>query len=212
MVTSSTPPRASVPPGSIPPLLVVAWRDPVVDALGFDPRSQYVEKFYLPLLGPTATWLLRRLATEFDHHPEGFSLDAVDCARSIGIGNRGGRHGPFHRSLERCVRFGLARPDDHDILAVRTRVPPLTRAQVGRLPRHLHGAHQRWQDDQLRRNTHPSSDAHASRLARSLLDVGATPADVEDQLRRWNFDEDATRRAIDAAGDAPAPAGQRGGL
>lgn len=192
------------PARDLPPLLVVAWRDPVVDALGFDPRSQYVERFWLPLLGPTSTWLLRRLAAEFDHQPEGFSLDAADCARSIGIGNRGGRHGPFHRSVERCVRFGLARPDDHDILAVRTRIPPLTRAQVGRLPRHLHGAHRRWQDDQLRRNTHPASDSHASRLARSLLDVGATPADVEDQLRRWNFDEASTRRAMRSAGATPA--------
>ena len=68
----------------LPPLLVVPWRDPVVEALGFDPRTAYVERFWLPLLGPTATWLMRRLAAEFDHRPEGFSLDAADCARSIG--------------------------------------------------------------------------------------------------------------------------------
>lgn len=192
---------------TLPPLLVVAWRDPVVDALGFDPRSAYVERFWLPLLGPTSTWLLRRLAAEFDHQPEGFSLDAADCARSIGIGNKGGRSGPFHRSVERCVRFGLAREDDHDILAVRLRVPPLTRAQVGRLPRHLHGAHQRWQEDQLRRNTHPANESHGARLARSLLDVGASVADVEDQLRRWNFDEHATRRAMRLASESHAAAG-----
>ncbi len=192
----------------LPPLLVIPWHDPVVDALGFDPRATYVERFWLPLLGPTSTWLLRRFAAEFDRQPSGFSLDAADCARSIGIGNRGGRGNPFQRSIDRCVRFGLVRPDDNDILAVRTRVPPLARSQVGRLPRHLHGAHQRWQEDQVRRNTHPSSDAHASRLARSLLDVGASPADVEDQLRRWNFDEHATRRALRAAAsaaDAPPP-------
>lgn len=198
MAPATTSP-SSTSPAPLPPLLVVAWRDPVVEALGFDPRSGYVERFWLPLLGPTSTWLLRRLAAEFDQQPDGFSLDAADCARSIGIGNRGGRQGPFHRSIERCVRFGLVRRDDHDILAVRPKIPPLTRAQVGRLPRHLHGAHKRWQDDQLRRTTHPSNDSHAVRLARSLLDVGATPADVEDQLRRWNFDEDAARRAMRSA-------------
>ena len=207
MAHAPAAPPSSAPPTGPPPLLVVAWRDPVVDALGFDPRSAYVERFWLPLLGPTSTWLLRRLAAEFDQQPDGFSLDAADCARSIGIGNRGGRQGPFHRSIERCRRFGLVRPDDNDILAVRTRIPPLTRAQVGRLPRHLHGAHQRWQDDQLRRNTHPSNDAHATRLARSLLDVGASPADVEDQLRRWNFDEDATRRAMRSATERADAAG-----
>ena len=194
----------------LPPLMVVPWRDPVVDALGFDPRTAYVERFWLPLLGPTATWLMRRLAAEFDSHPDGFSIDAADCARSIGIGNKGGARGPFHRSVDRCIRFGLARPDDHDILAVRIRVPPLTRAQVQRLPRHLHGPHRRWQEDQVRRSTHPSNEAHASRLARSLLAVGATPGEVEDQLRRWNFDEHAARRALHAAlesGDATPAAG-----
>lgn len=183
----------------LPPLLVMAWRDPVVDALGFDPRSSYVERFWLPLLGPTSTWLLRRMAGEFDTHPDGFSLDAADCARSIGIGNRGGRNGPFHRSIERCIRFGLARREEHDIIAVRPRVPPLSRVQATRLPRHLEREHQRWQDDQRRRSTHPANDAHATRLARSLLDVGASPVDVEDQLRRWNFDAVAARRALAAA-------------
>lgn len=198
MPTASSPPQARTRE-DMPPMLVVAWRDPVVDALGFDPRSTYVERFWLPLLGPTSTWLMRRLAAEFDRQPDGFSLDAADCARSIGIGNRGGRHNPFQRSVERLIRYGLIRPDDHDILAVRTRVPPLTRAQVGRLPRHLHASHRRWQEVQLRRNDHPSNDAHGSRLARSLLDVGATPGEVEDQLRRWNFDEAAAQRAIRSA-------------
>jgi hypothetical protein len=159
------------------------------------------------ILGPTSTWLLRRLAAEFDSRPDGFSLDAADCARSIGIGNKGGRNNAFQRSVERCVRFGLVRPDDHDILAVRTRIPPLTRQQVGRLPRHLQGAHQRWQEDQLRRNSHPASEAHATRLARSLLAVGASPADVEDQLRRWSFDDRSARRALHAATEAPAAPG-----
>ena len=177
------------------PLLVMAWRDPVVDALGFDPRSTYVERFWLPLLGPTSTWLLRRLAVEFDAQPDGFSLDAADCARSIGIGNRGGRNGPFHRSIERCIRFGIAKEEEHGIIAVRTRIPPLSRTQARRLPRHLAGQHQRWQETQRDRATGPASEAHATRLARSLLDVGASLTEVEEQLRRWNFSPDCVERA-----------------
>ena len=198
--------RSTAPEPVLPPLLVVPWRDPVVEALGFDPRTAYVERFWLPLLGPTATWLLRRFAAEFDSHPDGFSLDAADCARSIGIGNKGGERGPFHRALDRCIRFGLARPDEHDIVAVRTRVPPLSRGLVARLPRHLHGAHRRWQEDQVRRSSHPANDAHAARLARSLLAVGATPAEIEDQLRRWNFDHRSATRALSAAMDDTADA------
>lgn len=191
--------RDTARPDPLPPLLVVPWRDPVVDALGFDPRSTYVERFWLPLLGPTSTWLLRRFAVEFDGHPEGFSLDTRDAARSIGLGNKAGRGGPFRRSVDRIVRFGVARHEEHDILAVRVRVPPLSRSQVRQLSRPLQGHHQRWQEDQLRRSSHPASEHHAARLARSLLDVGASPVEVESQLRRWNFDEQAARRALQTA-------------
>ncbi len=194
--TDRTADRTAARRPDLPPLLVVPWEDAVVDQLGLDPRATYVERFWLPLLGPTATWLLRRLALEFDRHPDGFSLDAADAARSIGIGTRGGTSGPFHRSLERCVRFGLAHHADHDILAVRRRLPALARAQVGRLPRHLQSAHAAWLDEQRARASHPSAGGHAARLARSLLDVGASPAEVEDQLRRWRFDETAARRAL----------------
>ncbi len=190
---------ASEPRPTVPPLLVVAWKDPVVDRLGCDPRAAYVERFWLPLLGPTSTWLLRRFAREFESQPDGFTLDAGDAARSIGVGTRGGLRGPMHRAIDRCVRFSLIHHGDHDVLHVRRRLPPLTANQVRRLPRHLHGAHAGWQAEQRRRSSHPTADAHAARLARSLLDVGATPAEVEDQLRRWNFDDTAARRALQTA-------------
>lgn len=195
----NTATNTATPTAPPPPLLVMPWEDPVVDERGFDPRSGYVETFWLPLLGPTSTWLLRRLATEFDHSPEGFSLDTADAARAIGIGSRGGRRGPFHRSIDRCVRFGLAQHAEHGILTVRRRLPPLSRGQVDRLPRHLRDAHAEWQRGQRGRRPRRGDDAHAARLARSLLDVGATPAEVEEQLRRWNFDEAAATRALQAA-------------
>jgi len=192
-------PTTTAPIAPLPPLLVVPWVDPVCDELGLDPRAAYVERFWLPLLGPTSTWLLRRFAVEFDASPEGFSLDAGDAARSIGIGTKGGRSGPFHRAIDRCVRFGSIQHAEHGILAVRRRLPPLSAAQVQRLPRHLRADHDAWQQDRRRRGPNPAGDLHATRLARSLLDVGASAADVEDQLRRWGFDDTAARRALRAA-------------
>ncbi len=50
-------------------LLIKPWNDPVVDTLGHDPRSRYVETFWLPTLGPTALLLLRHLADRFDRNP-----------------------------------------------------------------------------------------------------------------------------------------------
>ncbi len=32
------------------------WSDDVVDKLGFDPRSSYVEDFWLGILGPSTVW------------------------------------------------------------------------------------------------------------------------------------------------------------
>ena len=34
------------------PLHVVRWHDPLIDQLGHDPRSRYVEQFWLGVLGP----------------------------------------------------------------------------------------------------------------------------------------------------------------
>ena len=36
-----------------PGLCVEPWHDPVIDEVGHDPRSTYVETFWLPVLGPT---------------------------------------------------------------------------------------------------------------------------------------------------------------
>jgi hypothetical protein len=196
-------PTTTPEPTRLPPLLVVPWHDPVCDELGMDPRSAYVEGFWLPLLGPTSTWLLRRFAVEFDTQPDGFSLEAQDAARSIGIGTKGGRSGPFHRAIDRCVRFGCIQHAEHGILAVRRRLPPLSSAQVQRLPRPVRTRHDDWQRERRRRGPNPGGDAHATRLARSLLDVGASGAETEDQLRRWGFDDTAARRALRAAAAVP---------
>ena len=36
-------------------LAVRPWPDPVIDALGHDPRSAYVEQYWLPILRPPST-------------------------------------------------------------------------------------------------------------------------------------------------------------
>src|SRR5580700_3965447 len=87
----------SVPPAlfEAPTLPVRPWVDEVIDTLGFDPRSAYVERFWLPILGPSTTWLLRRVATGFDRSSGGFALPLADTARELGLGDKGGRHSPF---------------------------------------------------------------------------------------------------------------------
>ena len=88
-------PLTTDPVFPIPTVSVEPWPDPVIDELGHDPRSAYVERFWLPVLGPSTVWLLRRLADQLDRQPDGFELDLVDTARCLGVGMRGGRNSPM---------------------------------------------------------------------------------------------------------------------
>ena len=84
---------------------VMPWPDPVLDAVGHDPRSWYVETFWLPTLGPTALLLLRHLADRFESHPKGIQLQVADTAAALGLGPREGQSSPLVRSLTRLQQF-----------------------------------------------------------------------------------------------------------
>jgi hypothetical protein len=127
-------------------IVVLPWPDPLVEAVGHDPRSPYVEQFYLALLGPTLTFLLRRLADALDAWPEGFEADISELAGGLGLASTpGGRHGPFGRAVERAVRFGLAQAHTTG-LSVRRKLPPLSHRQLAKLPPALRAAHDTWAD------------------------------------------------------------------
>src|SRR5690606_35695453 len=129
-----TDPRRRPVPTTLPPITgqsieIRPWHDEVVDRVGFDPRSPYVERFWLGVLGPSTLWLLRRLATGLDEHPEGFTLPLADTAGALGLGGDGASS-PFVRALRRCCQFDLARADGPGALAVRRNLPPLSRRHL----------------------------------------------------------------------------------
>ena len=171
-----------------PDVQIRPWVDDLVDTLGHDPRSAYVERFWLGILGPSTTWLLRRVAAGLDAHPDGFLLSLAGTAREIGLGDKGGRHSPFVRALVRCCQFDMARPSPErsGVLEVRRYLPPLNRRQTARLPDGLREAHERWQEDQLR-SEHEQVRHRARQLALSLVELGEDPGEVERQLLRWRF-------------------------
>ncbi len=155
--TGSEPPqvpgrRSAEPTFPEQVLGVVGWPDPVLDQLGHDPRSGYVERFWLPVLGPSCLLLIRRLAAELERHPDGFEVESTRWARELGIGMKGGQHGPFWRAVERACRFGAARRNGPR-LALRRRLPPLSARQVQRLPESLRLEHAEWVEARLDRPT-----------------------------------------------------------
>ena len=198
-----TGPTAATAPG--PPLtahlLVRPWLDPVVDQVGHDPRSAYVERFWLATLGPSTTWLLRRLVAGLDDAPEGYELDLAATARSLGLGARSGQNSPFLRALERSRQFSLTRDLGDHVLAVRRRLPPLSRHQVARLPLPLREAHEQWLAGAL---AHPGADAHrrrARRLALSLFELDEDRESAERQLHQWQFHPAVAHDAVNWAWD-----------
>jgi hypothetical protein len=170
-----------------PTLAIRPWPDGVIDTLGHDPRSQYVERFWLGILGPSTTWLLRKLAAGLEESPAGYDLQLAETAQALGLGSRGGRHSPFMRALARCCQFDLAEARSDGVLAVRRKVPPLNRRQVMRLPEPLRAAHESWQTDQLDTPAVEQMRRRCRRLALSLLELGEDVEATERQLARWKF-------------------------
>ena len=166
-------------------LHVTPWHDPVVDAVGHDLRSPYVERYWLALLGPSTVLLLRRLAIGLAEHPDGFVVDLEETARSIGLGLRGGAGGPFLRAVARTGQFHISRPAGEGAIEVRTRVQTLTHHQVSRLPQQLQEEHAEWQRQARAEPTVEERRTRARRLALSLLELGETPDEAELQLHRW---------------------------
>ena len=187
-VTTATLRRAA--PSPVFPtdaLTIRPWPDEVIDTVGLDPRSYYVETFWLGVLGPSTTWLLRRLVNGLEASPAGFELDLADAARQLGLGDKGGRHSPFVRALTRCVQFDLAQLQDVRTLAVRRKLPPLNRRQVAHLTPSLQEQHRDWQEAQLGTRGVEAMRRRSRQLALSLLELGDDLETTERQLLRWRF-------------------------
>jgi hypothetical protein len=126
-----------------PLLWIESWPDPVVDRVGVPVCSGETERFWLPVLGPTATWLMRHLDAHLEEHPAGLHLDVTEAAQAIGVATSPGTKGPFARALARCAVFGLVQSVGDGIVVRRT-MPPLPARYTSRLPTRLRAAHRHW--------------------------------------------------------------------
>lgn len=152
----------------------IVWADAtVVD--GFSPDDAYVETYWLPLLGPSATWALRRITGWLAKSAEsGLWLPLEPFARSLGLGSSSARNSAVRRTIGRLVDFHLARIDpDRDVLAVRTVIPRLSERSVDRLPGHLAAQH---------RTDHPIKVDGPQRRDREDLSPTAERADGRTRL------------------------------
>lgn len=143
-VTTGRGTRVEIPSSGL--LRVVPWHDPVVDERGHPTNGDYVEWFWLPVLGPTATWLTRRLAAHAACDADGSLVDLADLAASLGVVWQPDHDGPFSRALTRCIMFGACAPvaESPSTLAVRLAMPQLPARHLTRLPTVLRELHGEW--------------------------------------------------------------------
>ena len=174
-----------MPDLSAPTLTVVPWPDPVVDALGYPPTSTYVERFWLAILGPSTTWLVRHLDARLAAEPDGTTIDLDATAAALGLGVGMGRHSPLVRALHRSCQFGLARAAPGAHLAVRRHVPPLTRHQVERLPPGIRARHQEWRATERDAGVLDPQQRRARHMALGLAELGEDVATTAQRLIRF---------------------------
>lgn len=181
---------------ALPPVLeIVAWSDPSFELRGHDPRSAYVERYWLGLLGPSTTWMLRRFARGLEECPGGFRIDLVETGRALGLGESMARSSTTHRSVLRACQFGAAYRVSQQRLAVRTHLPTLTRRQVARLPEALQRSHESW----MKESVDPAELRRAAAAASGLRTVGESLGAVEGQLRRWGYSAAVAQEAAKVA-------------
>jgi hypothetical protein len=103
------------------------WEGP-----GFSARSDYVERCWTSVLGPTAVLALRSINQEMQAAGGPVQLDLQDFGRSLGIGSGTGKNGIGSRTLARLEQFRMAIALPDGTMAIRTELPPLRDTQLRR--------------------------------------------------------------------------------
>jgi len=160
--------------------------------IGHDPGSRYFEIFWVPVTGPFAGHLYRRMARGLKTNPNGFVLDTGDL-EDFPTGQETD-HARLVTKLDnaigRCASLGLLRETPNRAnreLYVRCMVPTLPEQHLARLPRPLRMAHRRLEDGESNPNGLEALRTRARRLAASLLLAGEDPSSIADHLAGWHL-------------------------
>lgn len=139
---------AEVAPGTA--FVVTPWWEPRIATEGVDPRDPYVERFWLPVLGPSTVLLLRRFARGLEEQPAGFRVGVIDTSLALGLGRGTGRNSPIMRTVDRAATFGMLRHDGDRHIEIRTHMPLLAPRYTRQLTPVLRRLHRDWVDSRER--------------------------------------------------------------
>lgn len=121
--------RGPFRPDTVGPLadtLVAAdcWHVRLVLTQGEPVGGPYVRRWWLPILGPTATGLLALLAEGLTAECRSREWCQPDLACRLGVAYRGGRTSSLIRSVERLRQFRIVEADDA-VIRVPSHMPVL---------------------------------------------------------------------------------------
>jgi hypothetical protein len=114
--------------------------DARVHRAGFSLDDPYLERCWLPVIGPTSVLLLRRLPQLWHQDPL-IGVAVEDLAVVLGLGRGTGRNSPVWRTIDRLCRFNFAARLTDNEVEVYTEVPPLSRRMLESLPPSIGAAH-----------------------------------------------------------------------
>lgn len=116
--------------------------DPAADRYGHDILSPYVERYWLPTLGPSSICLLRWFAHNLD--PAKTTTVALKpLGAQLGLSFGQGTNSPLWRTIVRISQFHAAQLEvGAGALLLRAKLPNLSERQVHRLPANLWLSHE----------------------------------------------------------------------
>ena len=111
--------------------------------ISFLANDPYIDTFWLPFLGPTATLLLHHLMTKALCETQEFEIIASELSSHIGVGNRDGTSSPMMKNLKRLCNFGLI-SNYNEKFYIPTNIEILPLSQLRKHDVAIQGQHQDW--------------------------------------------------------------------
>ena len=111
--------------------------------VSFLANDPYIDKFWLPILGPTATLLLHELMSKALIKNDPFHSSIGELSTCIGVGNREGSASPIAKNLKRLCDFGLI-SKYNELFYVPTNIEQMPEDKLRKLSYTLQSEHKRW--------------------------------------------------------------------
>ncbi len=142
--------------------------------LAYDP---YIERFWQPILGPTACGLLNLLALEILINNQ-HSTSCVELSRRTGTGNREGKASPALKQLKRLGTFGLVKEIAENRYTIYSQIPMLNTNQLSFLTLKERTHHEIWLE-RITENPLQTQLNKATHLIIIMTMMGYSPGNVE---------------------------------